>query len=110
MFNERCIHAGAWKVRIGTLDTAEARAPQLEKLVALMFQVAERHICNNRVTTELGFTLRLAGHLAAEEHRRVTHALELTASSSLCTCTLAGPLSWCRVLSPSELRFVRRSL
>lgn len=66
------------QVRIGTLDTAEARAPQLAKQVALMFQEAERQICHDRVAAEVGFAPRLAGHNAAEIRRRVMHALELT--------------------------------
>ena len=69
------------RVRIGTLDTAEARAPQLAKQVALMFQEAERQICHDRVAAEVGFAPRLAGHDAAEIRRRVEYALELTGLS-----------------------------
>lgn len=69
------------RVRIGTLDTAEARAPQLAKQVALMFQEAERQICHDRVAAEVGFAPRLAGHDATEVRRRVAHALELTGLS-----------------------------
>ena len=69
------------RVRIGTLDTAEARAPQLAKQVALMFQEAERQICHDRVAAEVGFAPRLAGHDATEVRRRVAQALELTGLS-----------------------------
>jgi len=69
------------RVRIGTLNTAEARAPQLAKQVALMFQEAERQICHERVAAEVGFAPRLAGHDAAEVRRRVAQALELTGLS-----------------------------
>ena len=69
------------RVRIGTLDTAKARAPQLAKQVALMFQEAERQICHDRVAAEVGFAPRLAGHDASEVRRRIAHALELTGLS-----------------------------
>ena len=69
------------RIGVGGLDTAKARAPQLARQVALMFQEAERQICQDRVATEVGFAPRLAGFDAGEISRRVTHALEVTGLS-----------------------------
>lgn len=69
------------RIRVGVLDTAKARAPQLARQVALMFQEAERQICQDRVASEVGFAPRLAGFDAGEVSRRVAHALEITGLS-----------------------------
>lgn len=74
------------RICVSGLDTTEARAPQLAKHVALMFQEAERQICHDRVTAEVGFAPRLAGRDAAEVRRRVAHALELTGLSEREDC------------------------
>lgn len=65
------------RVVVGGLDTAKARAPQLARQVALMFQEAERQICQDRVAAEVGFAPRLAGFDAGEVSRRVAQALEV---------------------------------
>jgi len=69
------------RIRVGGLDTAKARAPQLAQQVALMFQEAERQICQDRVVAEVGFAPRLAGFDTNEINRRVAQALEITGLS-----------------------------
>lgn len=69
------------RIYVGGLATAKARAPQLARHVALMFQEAERQIRHHRVAAEVGFAPRLAGHDAAEVRRRVAQALALTGLS-----------------------------
>ena len=69
------------RISVGGLDTAKARAPQLARQVALMFQEAERQICQDRVAAEVGFAPRLAGFEAGEIGRRVAQALEMTGLS-----------------------------
>ena len=69
------------RISVGGLDTAKARAPQLARQVALMFQEAERQICHDRVTAEVGFAPRLTGLDAGEVGRRVAQALEITGLS-----------------------------
>ena len=71
------------QIMVGGLDTAKARAPQLARQVALMFQEAERQICQDRVAAEVGFAPRLAGLDAAEISRRVAQALDVTGLSDL---------------------------
>ena len=74
------------RICVGGLDTAKARAPQLARQVALMFQEAERQICHDRVAAEVGFAPRLAGQDRAEVRRRVAHALETTGLSEREDC------------------------
>ncbi len=69
------------RIDVGGLHTANARAPQLARQVALMFQEPERQICQDRVAAEVGFAPRLAGLDAGEVSRRVAHALEVTGLS-----------------------------
>lgn len=69
------------RIDVGGLHTANARAPQLARQVALMFQEAERQICQDRVAAEVAFAPRLAGLDAGEVSRRVAHALEVTGLS-----------------------------
>ena len=69
------------RIDVGGVDTANARAPQLARQVALMFQEAERQICQDRVAAEVGFAPRLAGFDTGEVGRRVAHALEVTGLS-----------------------------
>lgn len=69
------------RIKVGGVDTARARAPQLARQVALMFQEAERQICQDRVASEVGFAPRLAGFDTGEVRRRVANALEVTGLS-----------------------------
>lgn len=66
------------RVLLSGLDTATARAPQRAGRVSLMFQEAERQICQDRIAAEVGFAPRIAGHNLAEIRRRVAHALDVT--------------------------------
>ena len=69
------------RISVGGLDTANARAPQLARQVSLMFQEAERQICQDRVAAEVGFAPRLSGFDAGEVARRVAQALDVTGLS-----------------------------
>ncbi|BEV72141.1 ATP-binding cassette domain-containing protein [Paludibacterium sp. THUN1379] len=71
------------KVWLGSLDTAQARPPQLARQVSLMFQEAERQICRERVDAEVGFAPSLAGLSAEEVEQRVSMALSLTGLTGL---------------------------
>jgi len=83
MFKLACglLKPASGRVGVGGLDTATARAPQLARQVALMFQEAERQICQDRVAAEVGFAPRLAGFDANEINRHVAQALEVTGLS-----------------------------
>jgi energy-coupling factor transport system ATP-binding protein len=69
------------RIKVGGVDTASARAPQLARQVALMFQEAERQICQDRVAAEVGFAPSLAGFDTDEVRRRVANALKVTGLS-----------------------------
>ena len=69
------------QISIGGIDAARMRAPQLARQVALMFQEAERQICQDRVAAEVGFAPRLAGFDTGEVRRRVANALQVTGLS-----------------------------
>lgn len=73
-------------VTVGGLDTAHARAPQLARQVALMFQEAERQICHDQVEAEVAFAPRLAGLGGRELASKVARALGQTGLAGHARC------------------------